>query len=96
MNLPTSGSWYLYIAFNAPHAPLHALPEDYAKYQSRYDEGWEPVFDGDSLGDRPPIHLLFSSDRGLRDGDWKAVSFRQETWELYNMAEDRAELNDLA
>jgi arylsulfatase len=25
--------WYLYIAFSAPHAPLHALPNDYAKYQ---------------------------------------------------------------
>lgn len=27
--------WYLYIAFNAPHAPLHALPDDYAKYKGR-------------------------------------------------------------
>jgi arylsulfatase len=35
-------------------------------------------------------------DRGLRDGDWKAVSFRGEAWELYNMAEDRAELHNLA
>jgi arylsulfatase len=56
----------------------------------------KPVFDGGSLGKRPPIHLLFSMDRGLRDGDWKAVSFRREAWELYNMAEDRAEVNDLA
>ncbi len=46
--------------------------------------------------DGQPIHLLFSTDRGLRDGDWKAVSFRQEAWELYNMANDRTELNDLA
>ncbi|MGZ0173425.1 MAG: arylsulfatase [Planctomycetales bacterium] len=56
----------------------------------------KPVFDGDSLGKRPPIHLLFSDDRGLRDGDWKAVSFRRETWELYNVAADRTELNNLA
>ena len=35
--------WYLYIAFNAPHAPLHALPEDYAKYKGRYDAGWDVV-----------------------------------------------------
>lgn len=56
----------------------------------------KPIFDGASLGDRPPIHLLFSMDRGLRDGDWKIVSFRQEAWELYNMANDRTELNDLA
>jgi arylsulfatase len=35
--------WYLYVAFNAPHAPLHALPEDYAKYKGRYDAGWDLV-----------------------------------------------------
>ena len=55
-----------------------------------------PIFDGQSLGPRPPIHLLFSNDRGLREGDWKAVSFRQEAWELYNMVEDRTELQNLA
>ena len=37
--------WYLYVAFNAPHAPLHALPEDYAKYQGKYTEGWDKVRD---------------------------------------------------
>lgn len=35
--------FYLYVAFNAPHAPLHALPEDYAKYKGRYDAGWDKV-----------------------------------------------------
>ena len=35
--------FYLYVAFNAPHAPLHALPEDYAKYQGRYDSGWDQI-----------------------------------------------------
>ena len=39
----TDKPWYLYVAFNAPHAPLHALPEDYAKYKGRYDEGWDVV-----------------------------------------------------
>ena len=57
----------------------------------------KPLLNGKATLDREePIHLLFSSDRGLRDGDWKAVSFRQEEWELYNMADDRTELNDLA
>ncbi len=55
-----------------------------------------PAFQGKSLQRDQPIHLLFSSDRGLRDGDWKAVSFRREAWELYNVAEDRTELNNLA
>ncbi len=56
----------------------------------------KPIFDGRPLGARPPIHLRFSLDRGLRDGDWKIVSFRSEAWELYNVADDRTELNNLA
>ncbi|MEJ6830970.1 MAG: sulfatase-like hydrolase/transferase, partial [Akkermansiaceae bacterium] len=39
----TKKPWYLYVAFNAPHEPLHALPEDYAKYKGRYTEGWDAV-----------------------------------------------------
>lgn len=55
-----------------------------------------PVFDGKELGDRPPIHFLFESDRALRDGDWKLGSFRGGPWELYNIREDRAETTDRA
>lgn len=56
----------------------------------------KPVLQGRELPSRPPIHLLFASDRGLRDGDWKLVSFQSEAWELYNVATDRTELHDLA
>jgi arylsulfatase len=55
-----------------------------------------PVLAGGSLGARPPIFLQFGNDRGLRDGDWKLVSFRGYAWELYNLATDRTELRNLA
>jgi arylsulfatase len=55
-----------------------------------------PILAGDKLVSRPPIHLLHDKDRGLRDGDWKLVSFRSGPWELYNIAKDRTELNNLA
>ncbi len=55
-----------------------------------------PLFAGKDIKDRPPIHLLYSSDRGLRDGDWKLVSFQSEPWELYNIAKDRTELHNVA
>ena len=55
-----------------------------------------PAFEGEKINREQPIHLLFAQDRGLRDGDWKIVSFKSEAWELYNVAEDRTELNDLA
>ena len=54
------------------------------------------ILEGKALASRPPIHLLFGSDRGLRDGDWKLVSFQSDPWELYNMASDRAELHNVA
>lgn len=54
------------------------------------------IFAGTPMTRRPPIHLLFGSDRGLREGDWKLVSFQSEPWELYNIADDRTELRNLA
>lgn len=33
--------FFQYVAFIAPHFPLHALPEDIARYQNRYVDGWE-------------------------------------------------------
>jgi arylsulfatase len=35
--------FFHYLAFIAPHFPLHALPEDIAKYRDRYLEGWEKL-----------------------------------------------------
>jgi len=55
-----------------------------------------PVFAGKSIDRREPIHFLFSTDRALRDGDWKIVSFKSAPWELYNMKDDRTEIHDLA
>lgn len=55
-----------------------------------------PVLAGKKWDSRPPIHLLYGSDRGLRDGDWKLVSFKSQPWELYDISKDRTELNNLA
>ncbi|WP_295122233.1 arylsulfatase [uncultured Chitinophaga sp.] len=35
--------FFLYVAHNAPHWPLQALPEDIAKYKDTYKEGWEAI-----------------------------------------------------
>ncbi|MBT5019000.1 arylsulfatase [Planctomicrobium sp.] len=35
--------FFHYVAFTAPHFPLHALPEDIEKYRGRYDTGWEKI-----------------------------------------------------
>ena len=42
-----------------------------------------------------PIFWEHEGSRAVRDGEWKLVSPVGEGWELYNMDEDRTELNDL-
>lgn len=38
-----SHPFFHYIAFIAPHFPLHALPEDIARYRDRYLAGWDDL-----------------------------------------------------
>ena len=35
--------FFLYASYTAPHWPLHAFPEDIAKYKGKYDGGYAPV-----------------------------------------------------
>lgn len=35
--------FFLYVAYTAPHWPMHALPADIAKYKGRYDCGWDVI-----------------------------------------------------
>lgn len=35
--------YFLYLAFTAPHFPLHALPDDIARQKGRYDKGWDAI-----------------------------------------------------
>lgn len=35
--------FFHYLAFTAPHFPLHALPQDIEKYKSIYQQGWEKI-----------------------------------------------------
>ncbi|MEI6233656.1 MAG: arylsulfatase [Planctomycetota bacterium] len=37
--------FFQYIAFHAPHFPLHALPQDIAKYADKYLAGWDAMRD---------------------------------------------------
>jgi arylsulfatase len=35
--------FFLYLAYTAPHWPLHALPEDIEKYRGKYMKGWDAL-----------------------------------------------------
>lgn len=35
--------FFLYVPYTAPHWPMHALPEDVARYKGRYARGWDAL-----------------------------------------------------
>ena len=35
--------FFHYLAFTAPHFPLHALPKDIERYRERYKQGWDKI-----------------------------------------------------
>ena len=39
----TDKPFFLYVAETAPHWPLHARPEDIARYKGQYDQGWHSL-----------------------------------------------------
>ncbi len=40
---PGDTPFFLYLAYTAPHWPLHAKPDDIAKYAGRYGMGWDDL-----------------------------------------------------
>ncbi|TFY97820.1 arylsulfatase [Ramlibacter rhizophilus] len=54
--------FFQYVAYTAPHWPLHAHPEDIAKYKGRFDAGW------DQLREQRLERLVAS---GILDAQWK-------------------------
>lgn len=55
-----------------------------------------PLFQGRKRLGHVDLYQQFNDCRALRHGDWKIVSFYGHAWELYHIAEDRAEQHDLA
>ena len=54
-----------------------------------------PTFEGRAV-DRGALCWEHEGNRAVRLGDWKLVAGPGEKWQLYNIAEARTELHDLA
>ena len=54
------------------------------------------AFAGRPLNRREPIFWEHEGNRAVRSGNWKLVSRYPDGWELYDIAADRVERNDLA
>jgi arylsulfatase len=55
-----------------------------------------PIFRGNKRKGHDALFWEHEGNRAVRKGNWKIVSDYQKEWELYDMANDRTELNDLA
>lgn len=55
-----------------------------------------PAFAGRELQRKDPLFWEHESNRAVRDGQWKLVAMEDRPWELYDMAADRTEMNDLS
>ena len=53
--------FFMYVAFTSPHWPMHARPHNIAKYQGRYDQGWDQL--------REERHAR-QIKLGIVDADW--------------------------
>ncbi|MFN7138594.1 MAG: arylsulfatase [Limisphaerales bacterium] len=54
--------FFLYVAYTAPHWPMHAPEKDIAKYKGKYDGGYDPI---------RQERLKRMKDLGLLDANWK-------------------------
>lgn len=92
---PADKPLFLYVAYTAPHWPLHAWPEDIARYEGRYAEGWDALREErfarmKALGVIPPDTRLSPRDpevpawEDAPDKDWE-----QRRMEVYAAQVDR-------
>jgi len=73
---------FLYMAFNAPHWPLHALDEDIEKYKDAYKDGWDRL--RAARFERQVAMGLFQKGTEMSDRDsdvpsWDSLTDEQKT-----------------
>ncbi len=75
-----------------------------AKYPQEYNgnsilpmqgKSFAPIIRGQEMDNSEPIFWEHNGNRAVRHGDWKLVSKKGAEWELYNINEDRNELNNV-
>jgi arylsulfatase A-like enzyme len=78
--------FFLYVAYTAPHWPMHALPEDIAKYKGVYQIGWDALRE-QRYRRQIELGLIDKSWAPSRDPDIPAWSqAKNKEWEAHRMA----------
>ncbi len=82
-------AFFGYVAFTAPHWPLHALPEDIEHYRDRYRNGWDELRAAryEELKKRGLISTRWElSPRDPRSPAWNTLDAKRREWESMRMA----------
>jgi len=75
--------FFIHLAFTCPHYPLHAFPEDIAKYRGKYKIGWEEL--------RRSRHAR-QIELGLLDPKWKLSPTDTNAYDWSNANQDWEDL----
>ena len=80
------------------HLAGGAYPREYNDHaiQPLEGESFLPILEGEKWQRERPLFWEHEGNRAVRDGRWKLVSQYPGDRELYDMVEDRTELNDLS
>lgn len=94
----SSAPFFGYVAFTAPHWPLHALPEDIERYRTRYRDGWDALRAERFAAVRR--EGLLPADQKLPPRDehapaWETLDPQRREWESLRMAVYAAMLDRL-
>lgn len=70
--------FFLYMAFNAPHWPLHAKQEDIDKFIGKYDQGWEKTREA---------RYNKMLELGIIDESWGLAEWENRSWDQLTQEE---------
>ncbi|MBX2850399.1 MAG: arylsulfatase [Phycisphaeraceae bacterium] len=81
---------YLYMAFNAPHYPLHCLEEDYRVYEDTYKPGWDTIRKARQAKQKElglfGNEYLTPAPRPDHVKPWDQLNVKDKYWESQRMA----------
>lgn len=82
----TGRPFFMHLAYTAPHSPLHARPEDIARYTNAYHIGWDALRQ-QRLARQADLKLFERewkpAERDPKVYEWQTAS---QTWEALRMA----------
>ncbi|NLE39063.1 MAG: arylsulfatase [Pirellulaceae bacterium] len=78
---------FMYVAYTAPHWPLHARPRAIAKYRTRYRKGWDELR-AERLARMKSLDIVDDryrlTERDARVGPWRDEQHKE--WQVERMA----------